>query len=178
MTPDEFIAVVSHELRGPVAAIGAASQVLEGCDPASDSGREARDVIARQSQKLAIALADVEQLGRLVWQRGGSSETGVDFVALLRKCQVEVADGAGPVHITIDAALVDEALERTRNEAPSSLHAGFEQAKEEAATVFTLEPVGGGFGVQFLRALLERSGAQVRFEQSAKGRRVVARLAD
>ena len=177
MTHEEFIAVLSHELRGAVGAIGAAAQVLQGSESASAVAAEARDVILRQSQRLASALDDAQLLARLLAPgQGGSRHDRVDLAALAQGCDVPVAGSAHGVSIRSDAALVQEAIARTVREAPSRPRASFEPDREEAATLFTLEPVGGGFGVQFLRVLLERSGAQACVLQGAEGRRFVARL--
>jgi hypothetical protein len=40
-----------------------------------------------------------------------------------------------------------------------------------------VEPVGGGFGIQILRVLMEIGGAQVALETGPQGRRFTARLA-
>ena len=178
MTHEEFIAIVSHELRGAVGAIGAAAQVLQGSDSASAVAAEARGVILRQSQRLASAVDDAQLLARLLApERGGSHHDRLDLAALVQGCDVPVAGTAHGVSIRGDAALLQEAIARTVREAPSRPRASFEPDKEEAAILFTLEPVGGGFGVQFLRALLKRSGAQACVTQGAQGRRLVARLA-
>jgi hypothetical protein len=176
MTHEDFVAVVSHELRGAIGAINAAAQVLEGCDPSSAMAAEARGVIARQSQRLASALDDVQQLGRMVGPAGAPSPHAADLAALLRECGAQVEPGQPPVAIRTDAAQLQDAIARTIREAPSRPRARFGPGEKEAATLFTLEPVGGGFGVQFLRALLERAGAQACFLQGAEGRRFEARL--
>ena len=177
MTHEEFIAVLSHELRGAVGAIGAAAQVLKGSECTPALAAEAREVILRQSQRLASALDDAHQLARLVAPSERTPGQPVDLARLLQGCDVPVGGSVRPATILADAALLEEAVARTVREAPSRPRASFEpDPKEEAATLFTLEPVGGGFGVQFLRALLERSGAQGCLLQGAEGRRFVARL--
>lgn len=176
MTHEEFIAVLAHELRGAVGAIGAAAQVLQGSDSTSAVAAEAREVILRQSQRLASALDDAQQLARLVAAGERPPGRPVDLVRLMQSCGVAAGGAARPVTIVADAALLEDAIARTVREAPSQPRASFEPDKEEAATLFTMEPVGGGFGVQFLRVLLERSGAQGCLLQGAEGRRFVARL--
>ena len=176
MTADEFIAVLSHELRGAVAAIGAAAQVLQDSDGTSAIAGEARAVVLRQSQRLASTLDDVQQLARLMAPDDRSRQDPVDLARLLQECDVPVTGSARPGAIRTDAALLQDAIARTVREAPSRLHATFEPDQEEAATFFTLEPVGGGFGVQFLRVLVERGGVQACVLQEAEGRRFVARL--
>ncbi|HEY8049057.1 MAG TPA: hypothetical protein VIE63_07780, partial [Ramlibacter sp.] len=137
---------------------------------------EAREVIARQSQRLALALDDVRQLGRLVGPGNGSRVDEVDVVALLRACGLQVSGDCAQLTVATDGAQLQDVIERTLREAPARPRASIDADEKEAATHFTLEPVGGGFGVQLLRAVLERAGAQVSLLQGTQGRRVAARF--
>jgi signal transduction histidine kinase/ActR/RegA family two-component response regulator len=64
-TKDEFLAILSHELRNPLAAISTAAAVLDG--GAREHGEAARLVasIRRQSQHLARLIDDLLDLGRM-----------------------------------------------------------------------------------------------------------------
>jgi signal transduction histidine kinase len=70
---DEFVAMVGHELRNPLAAICNAAHILQEADPAGHAA--AVQVVARQSQHLARVahdLLDLSRIGRngLVLQTG------------------------------------------------------------------------------------------------------------
>ncbi|XDF33554.1 PAS domain S-box protein [Paracidovorax avenae] len=64
-TKDRFLAVLSHELRNPLASIAGASAVLaaEGADPA-DRDQAAR-IVQRQARAMAVLLDDLMDLSRL-----------------------------------------------------------------------------------------------------------------
>lgn len=77
---DRFLAVLSHELRNPLASIAAASQVLE-VKPGTVSG-EAAEVIRRQSSAISALLDDMLdisklRLGRLSFRRRPTGLVGI-----------------------------------------------------------------------------------------------------
>jgi NO-binding membrane sensor protein with MHYT domain/ActR/RegA family two-component response regulator/two-component sensor histidine kinase len=63
---DEFLAMLGHELRNPLAAIAAAVHLLEKSQPATPEFGFARRVIARQSQHLNAMVADLLDVGRAI----------------------------------------------------------------------------------------------------------------
>jgi PAS domain S-box-containing protein len=72
---DEFLAMLAHELRNPLAPIPNAVQVLEDFSPADADLQWARDVIGRQVQhltRLVDDLLDVSRInrGKIVLQKG------------------------------------------------------------------------------------------------------------
>jgi hypothetical protein len=178
MTHDEFIALLAHELRGPIGALGSAAMVLQECDPTSDLAKEAREIVARQSHRLADAVEELQVLGRLMSPQEMRRERVV-IAALVRSyCDCEIAPGFEDASVETDRGRFEDALARTAAQAPSRLTARISSDEQKkAAALFTLEPVGGGLGVQLLRVMLESAGAQVAFENSAQGRRLAARLA-
>jgi signal transduction histidine kinase len=78
---DEFLAILSHELRNPLAAISTAAAVL---DTGDRGGGEAASLVAsirRQSQHLARLIDDLLDIGRMTANK-----------LILRKEPVELAD--------------------------------------------------------------------------------------
>jgi NO-binding membrane sensor protein with MHYT domain/CheY-like chemotaxis protein len=63
---DEFLAMLAHELRNPLAAISNAAHLLDAAEPGGDSWRFAREVIGRQSAHLTRMIDDLLDVGRLV----------------------------------------------------------------------------------------------------------------
>ena len=63
---DEFIAMMSHELRNPIAALSSASRLLEMVDPQDAAARHAREVIARQTKHTARLIEDLLDTSRVV----------------------------------------------------------------------------------------------------------------
>jgi len=63
---DEFLAMLGHELRNPLASIANAVVLLDRAAPASADGKLARDVIARQATHLGRIVDDLLDVGRAV----------------------------------------------------------------------------------------------------------------
>jgi two-component system, sensor histidine kinase len=62
---DEFLAMLSHELRNPLAALTAASHVLNAVEPTRPEARSARGVIERQTRQMAALISDLLDLSRV-----------------------------------------------------------------------------------------------------------------
>jgi len=90
---DEFLAMLGHELRNPLGAIGGAMRVLERLPSTSGDHKAARDIIARQSAHLAKIVDDLLDVGRLVSGR-----------ILLRRNLVDLAHASAAAVATVRAA--------------------------------------------------------------------------
>ena len=62
----QFVALLDHELRTPLGALFAASDVLESVQPGSADDAAARAVIARQVRQLRAVLDEVVCIGRML----------------------------------------------------------------------------------------------------------------
>ena len=62
---DEFLAVLSHELRNPLAPIRTAIAILDRADPGSEQASRARGVIARQVDHLTRLVDDLLDVTRI-----------------------------------------------------------------------------------------------------------------
>ena len=63
---DEFLTMLSHELRNPLGAISAAVDVLDSADGSSSIAIEARAIIGRQTRNLAHMMNDLLDVGRVI----------------------------------------------------------------------------------------------------------------
>ncbi len=63
---DEFLTMLSHELRNPLGAISAAVDVLESAPPDSPNASEARTIMGRQTRNLAHMMNDLLDVGRVI----------------------------------------------------------------------------------------------------------------
>jgi PAS domain S-box-containing protein len=75
---DEFLAMLGHELRNPLAPIRNAASILERADPAGEQAERARGVLRRQSEhltRLVDDLLDVTRItrGKIALQRARTS---------------------------------------------------------------------------------------------------------
>jgi signal transduction histidine kinase len=62
---DEFLAMLSHELRNPLAALTTAAGVLKAADPGTEAAAYARDVVGRQTQHMARLIEDLLDVSRI-----------------------------------------------------------------------------------------------------------------
>ena len=62
---DEFLAMLAHELRNPLAPIFNALSLLESEQANSDTGRQAREIITRQVRSLARLVDDLLDVSRV-----------------------------------------------------------------------------------------------------------------
>lgn len=89
---DEFLAMLSHELRNPLGAIVMATAMLR--DGASEAQRQRMlTTLERQSQQMARLLDDLLEASRVTQDKIELRKTTVDVVAIAR----EAADAVGPL---------------------------------------------------------------------------------
>jgi signal transduction histidine kinase/integral membrane sensor domain MASE1/ActR/RegA family two-component response regulator len=81
---DEFLAMLSHELRNPLGAISSAIQVLDRVNEASTAAR-ARAVIARQTQHLSRLVEDLLDVSRAMTGKIAVRHDVVDLAALAER---------------------------------------------------------------------------------------------
>jgi PAS domain S-box-containing protein len=88
---DEFLTMLSHELRNPLGAISAAIDVLEVADPAGPVGGEARAIIARQTRNLAHMMNDLLDVGRVISGKILLAHQTVNLAAVVRRVEETLA---------------------------------------------------------------------------------------
>ena len=88
---DEFLTMLSHELRNPLGAISAAIDVLEVADPASPTGGEARAIIARQTRNLSHMMNDLLDVGRVISGKILLARQPVNLAAVVRRVKETLA---------------------------------------------------------------------------------------
>jgi PAS domain S-box-containing protein len=81
---DEFLAMLAHELRNPLGAIGGAVQVLGLADLSEPRATRARDVIERQTMHMARLVDDLLDVGRVVTGKIALNVQPVDLAESVR----------------------------------------------------------------------------------------------
>ncbi|HYE71457.1 MAG TPA: ATP-binding protein [Aquabacterium sp.] len=108
---DEFLTMLSHELRNPLGAISAAVDVLEAAPPGSQSAAEARGIIARQTRNMAHMMNDLLDVGRVLAGKILLARQPVDLAAVLdrvcRTLQVTGESAAHELHVQAGQAWVE-----------------------------------------------------------------------
>jgi signal transduction histidine kinase/ActR/RegA family two-component response regulator len=84
-TKDEFLAMLGHELRNPLAAIGSAIAILNRLSAADERSVHAREVITRQVTHLRELMDDLLDVGRVTTGKIILSPKTVDLSDLARR---------------------------------------------------------------------------------------------
>jgi signal transduction histidine kinase len=82
---DEFLAMLAHELRNPLAAIVSSLPLLERRAAHDDVEQRARDVIRRQTNHLGHLVDDLLDVARVTQGKIELAREPVDLVAVLRR---------------------------------------------------------------------------------------------
>ncbi|MBA3589654.1 ATP-binding protein [Methylibium sp.] len=82
---DEFLAMLGHELRNPMSAIGSAVELLNRVDAGSEVGVSARHIIERQTRHLARLLDDLLDVGRVISGKILLSKHAMDLCTLVQR---------------------------------------------------------------------------------------------
>ncbi|MBV9878112.1 MAG: PAS domain S-box protein [Verrucomicrobia bacterium] len=82
---NEFLAVLSHELRNPLAAIPFAIELLRPVASQSSESKSALEVIDRQTQHIAKLVSDLVDLARLSVNKLELTPQRVDLTEILRE---------------------------------------------------------------------------------------------
>ena len=108
---DEFLMMLSHELRNPLGAISAGVDVLEAAEPGSQNAGEARDIIARQTRNLAHMMNDLLDVGRVIAGKILLAPQPVNLAAVVHRVQETLAiTGEAkdhPLRLALEDAWID-----------------------------------------------------------------------
>jgi len=110
---DEFLGMLSHELRNPLAPIRNALFILERAEPSGPQARRAREVAGRQVSHLTRLVDDLLDVTRIVRGKielrrlpldlaGVARRAGEDYAALLSERGVDLVSAVPPEPVWID----------------------------------------------------------------------------
>jgi PAS domain S-box-containing protein len=88
---DEFLAMISHEIRNPLAAIVSSSALLEQVGSTDPVVSKASGMIRRQTEQLTRILDDLLDISRMTAGKLTLRQTNLDLAALARRCFDELA---------------------------------------------------------------------------------------
>lgn len=120
---DEFLAVLGHELRNPLAPIVSAVEVLEGEDATSLERGKARDVLRRQVRQMTRLIEDLMDVGRITSDRLVLRRSVVELSAVVatavetsrsamneRGHQLTIKLPPQPLRLNVDATRLSQVL--------------------------------------------------------------------
>jgi signal transduction histidine kinase/CheY-like chemotaxis protein len=108
---DEFLAILSHELRNPLAAISTAAAVLDTGAPTGESGARLVASIRRQAQHLARLIDDLLEIGRMTANKLILRKQPLELGEAARRCVETLAQAqglaAGRIELALEAVWID-----------------------------------------------------------------------
>jgi PAS domain S-box-containing protein len=154
---DEFLAMLAHELRNPLAPIRTAAEVLKVCEPVGPGVREAREVIERQVQQLARLVDDLLDVSRITRGKVRLETAAVDLASVVARA------------VETSRPLVEarrHRLETALPDAPVLVRGDLARLVQVIANLLTNA------------AKFTDAGGEIRLEVTAEGREAVIRVRD
>jgi len=102
---DEFLAVLSHELRNPLAAIRSAQDVLQRASPASEQAMRARTIIGRQVEHLARMVDDLLDVTRIARGKTHLRRATVELRGLVQRTVEDHAASMTTVGLQVEVRM-------------------------------------------------------------------------
>lgn len=164
---DEFLAMLAHELRNPLAPIRNAAQVLKLIGPTDSNQRWAREVIERQTQHLTRLVDDLLEVSRITQGKVTIARQPLDLTAIInsavetsrplieaRRHQLTVALPTVPVRLEGDLTRLVQVIGNLLNNAAKYTdeagHIRLEAALENNEAVICVEDDGIGISADLL----------------------------
>lgn len=105
---DEFLAVLAHELRNPMAPIAAAAELLQGVEGSQVAS--ARTIIQRQVTHLRRLVDDLLDAARAVQARLTLQPTAIDLGDVVRTTALDQAEAFSQAGVALDVRVLPEPL--------------------------------------------------------------------
>jgi PAS domain S-box-containing protein len=136
---DEFLAMLGHELRNPLAPILTAVRLLEEKGPRQPELEKLRATIRRQTMQLSRLVDDLLDIGRIVQGKLRLDPRRVDLADIVRQAiettaplierrrhTVRASFSDAPIYVTVDAARIVQAVANLLNNAAKYMDDGGE----------------------------------------------------
>ncbi|HEY5800840.1 MAG TPA: sensor histidine kinase [Burkholderiaceae bacterium] len=146
---DAFLAILSHELRGPLSAAGMAAQLLEISQGDADRPRQLGQLIARQVVHMSRLVEDLLDVSRVSRGLVVLDKTAVDLCQVVRDAVEQVMPEAGKkrhsvrVDLPPDPCVLDGDRTRLLQVVGNLLGNAIRYSPEGSAIVVTLARGGG-----------------------------------
>ncbi len=107
---DEFLGMLSHELRNPLAPIRNSVHILQRAEPGSEPARRAREVIARQSDHLTRLIDDLLDVTRIGSGKIALRRTDADVGEVVRRTAEDHRSMLADRGVALDVRVPDAPL--------------------------------------------------------------------
>jgi two-component system CheB/CheR fusion protein len=134
---NEFLAVLSHELRNPLAPITNSLYILDHAPPSGEQASRAKQVIARQVEQLSHLVNDLLDVTRITRNKIRLSKERLDLNEVARRAiednrslfddaevRLELAPAPRPVHVLADRTRVAQIIGNLLQNAAKFTHKG------------------------------------------------------
>jgi PAS domain S-box-containing protein len=98
---DEFLGVLSHELRNPLAPMRNALYILDRSEPGSDGATRAREIMERQVDHLARLVDDLLDVTRIVRGKIRLQNAALDLCDVVRRTAEDHRPHFGSKHVEL-----------------------------------------------------------------------------
>jgi PAS domain S-box-containing protein len=183
---DEFLAMLSHELRNPLAPIGYAAQILNKDDPTRAQIRKVRDVIARQVRQMGRLLDDLIDVSRITRGTISLRKQPVELSALMSDAVdasrplieqsghvLDIHIPQEPIVVYADPARVTQVLMNLLNNAAKYTESGgrieLRATREDDSAVIRVRDTGIGIPAHMLGRIFELFTQEERSIERARG---------
>jgi signal transduction histidine kinase len=169
---DEFLAVLSHELRNPLAPILNSIYILNHADAASEKAQHAREIIERQTRHITRLVDDLLDVTRIARGKIELRRERVDLTELLRRTVEDYASvfheygievltrlPRHAVEVRVDATriaqLIGNLLQNAAKFTPSGGEVVVSLEVAETCAEIRVADTGAGITPELLQALFE-----------------------
>jgi signal transduction histidine kinase len=162
---DEFLAMLSHELRNPLAALTAAAHVLKVA-PDSAGAAKARGVVERQTEHMAYLIEDLLDISRVTMGKVVLQRETFDFAQAVSATlqawrlagrfdgRARLSLDASPAWVNADAARIEQILSNLLDNAlkftPADGSVEVSVREEHGEAVLRVADTGRGIGTELL----------------------------
>jgi two-component system CheB/CheR fusion protein len=169
---DQFLAMLSHELRNPLGAIVTAASLLRSDGDGALRPERLIEILERQSQQMARLLDDLLEAGRVTQDKIELRRAVVDVGAIVReaaeamRAQIEARGLHFTMHVTLEPLYVDgdparlqqihvNLLNNAAKYTPSGGHVMVEAMREDGHAVIRVRDDGVGIPRNMLESVFE-----------------------
>jgi CheY-like chemotaxis protein len=160
---DEFLAILSHELRNPLSAISAAVALLDGTEEAGTAQTSRwREVVHRQTGQLIRLIDDLLDIAKVTVEKMTLHRQPMDLAEAVKRClRAHVSDATPhfeeqyqPAWIHADPNRITQVIDNLLNNAvkytPASGSIRVSVTSEAESAVLRIEDAGVGIAPEFL----------------------------
>lgn len=169
---NDFLAMLAHELRNPLAPIASAVTLLKGSDRSAETEREAVAVMERQVQKMTRLINDLMDVSRITRGKVQLQRERVDLLQCIRNV-VETSRSLisehsqtllvslpdEPLWASADPTRIEQALENLLNNAAKYTEPGGEISvtaeRQDGQAVISVSDTGAGIPPELLPHLFD-----------------------